>query len=34
MLNNEPASAFTYGWKVVGFEDDIVISEDAVKSYY
>jgi len=34
MLNNESGSTYTYGWKVVGFEDEIVISGDAVKSYY
>jgi len=34
LLNNESSSAYTYGWKIVGFEDEIEISVDAVKPYY
>jgi len=34
MLNNESSSTYIYGWKVVGLEDEIIISGDAVKPYY
>ncbi|CDW89849.1 neurohypophysial n-terminal domain containing protein [Stylonychia lemnae] len=34
LLNNEPRSTYTYGWKVLRVDGDVDISFDAVKPYF